>query len=195
MCPAAAAATADCHLLLPPVVPEGFFISSPGQVAPCPRGEYKAGFGLVSSCSKCVEGVTTDREASASAAACTVVLPTYYPAEVTNGVVTAAHACPQKYVCPGGNVTAAFNTSTPDVVTGTTMLKCPDGAWTQTTGASGLNQCSKSLLLLGVCCRAIVGPCLPNNGWLNPLKTSHIRSDCLAMTATLDAMQQASALM
>jgi hypothetical protein len=107
-------------------------------------GEYKAGFALTASCSKCADGVTTVREASISAAACSVVLPSYYPAEVTDGAVTSAHLCPQKYVCPGGGVTAAFNSSSPDVLTGTTMLKCPDGTWTQTTGASGLNQCSKS---------------------------------------------------
>ena len=43
---------------------------SPGQVAPCPQGNWKAEVGTSVYCTKCAEGVTTPREASTSQSDC-----------------------------------------------------------------------------------------------------------------------------
>lgn len=79
------------------VVPEGYYLKGPGQVAPCPMGEYKSGFGAASSCVKCATGVTTNSVGSSSEAACVVVLPTFYPSSIVNGTVKSTAKCPQKY--------------------------------------------------------------------------------------------------
>jgi len=51
-------------------VSEGYFLKGPGQVAPCPKGEYKSGFSAASTCDKCPTGTTTLQQASKSAADC-----------------------------------------------------------------------------------------------------------------------------
>jgi hypothetical protein len=86
-----------CHRCRLAVVPEGYFLKSPGQTAPCSRGEWKAGFGIVASCTRCSEGVTTPAEGATAEAACTVVMPSFYPSTVEGGVVKAAQKCPQKF--------------------------------------------------------------------------------------------------
>lgn len=53
------------------VVPAGHYLKAPGQVAPCPQGEWKAGASANSSCTKCASGVNTPTEGSTSADACT----------------------------------------------------------------------------------------------------------------------------
>lgn len=52
------------------VVPPGYFLKGPGQVAPCPAGEWKSGVGAAANCVKCAFGVTTASIASTSADAC-----------------------------------------------------------------------------------------------------------------------------
>jgi hypothetical protein len=95
-------------LLLPPspflcdilfaVVPAGSFLKGPGQVAACPKGEYRAASGdVVGVCTKCATGVTTENDGSTSEAACVVVLPSYYPFTYTDNIVKATKKCPQKY--------------------------------------------------------------------------------------------------
>lgn len=76
------------------VVPEGYFVKAPGQVAPCARGAYKAGFAAVIDCSPCAGGVTTPQEGSKSEAACSggqvvefCVSPCCYP--ITPGAAAA----------------------------------------------------------------------------------------------------------
>jgi hypothetical protein len=63
-------------------VPAGYFLQGPGQVAPCPVGEYStvggaaaAAAGAIGACQRCPTGVTTLAEASASIAACTGMWP------------------------------------------------------------------------------------------------------------------------
>lgn len=131
------------------VVPEGFYLKGPGQVAPCPKGEYKVGFTTVASCSKCAAGVTTASQASTSPDNCTVVLPSYYPASITAaGAVNLTQLCPQSFFCAGGAPTAAFNPAAPSVLAGTTVAACADGTWTQGVGATQASQCSE------FCCQA-----------------------------------------
>lgn len=72
-----------------------------------------------------------------------VVLPTFYPAAVSPlKVVTDTQPCPQKYYCPGGKATTAFDPELPSL-DGTTMVLCKFGVWTQEIGASSADQCSK----------------------------------------------------
>jgi hypothetical protein len=53
------------------VVPPGFYLKSPGQVAPCPQGEWKADVGASANCTKCATtGVITPQVASTSEAEC-----------------------------------------------------------------------------------------------------------------------------
>jgi hypothetical protein len=132
-----------CCCCCPTVVPPGYYLKGPGQVSPCPKGEWKAGFGAVASCSKCAPGVSTESEASTSRTACVVVLPTFYPSARSQlGIVTETQLCPQKYFCPGGKATAAFDPELPGL-DGTTMMLCKFGLWTQEIGASSADQCSK----------------------------------------------------
>ena len=35
------------------LVPAGYYLKAPGQVAPCPQGEYKEGLGTAANCTKC----------------------------------------------------------------------------------------------------------------------------------------------
>jgi hypothetical protein len=67
--------TARAHVLrlLHAVVPEGFYLKGPGQVAPCVRGTFKSGFLPAAECTPCGRGVLTPREGSTSAANCTGV--------------------------------------------------------------------------------------------------------------------------
>jgi hypothetical protein len=127
-------------------VPPGYYLKGPGQVAPCPKGEYKSGYDGLASCSKCAEGVSTLAEASTTQAACVSVLPTYYPVSLTtlDGVqyVDSAKKCPQKFFCAGGEPNAPFVPGSP-VLTGTTVAVCPSQTWTEGTGASAESQCSK----------------------------------------------------
>lgn len=53
------------------VVPAGFYLKAPGQVAPCPRGEYKPDQGINANCTKCADGVMTPAEGATSADNCT----------------------------------------------------------------------------------------------------------------------------
>lgn len=77
------------------VIPAGYYLKGPGQVAPCPKGEWKSGVGLSANCTKCAFGVTTLAEASTSIDNCTIVVPGYFAAAVSNGIVTSTLACPQ----------------------------------------------------------------------------------------------------
>jgi hypothetical protein len=52
------------------VVPAGYYLKGPGQVAPCPQGEWKAGVGTDGNCTKCAVGIDTPRMASTSEADC-----------------------------------------------------------------------------------------------------------------------------
>lgn len=124
------------------VVPEGFYVKGPGQVAPCPFGEYKQGFAAAPSCTKCAKGVSTTNVGSTSEAACAVVMPSFYPASVQGGIVKSTLQCPQSYYCPGGQASAAFNPSAPNV-TGTTVVQCLNGLWTEALGAVSAVQCSE----------------------------------------------------
>jgi hypothetical protein len=125
-------------------VPKGYYLKGPGQVAPCPKGEYKDTTGAAASCTKCVAGVTTEAEASIAETACKVLLPTFYAATLsTDNIVKATKKCPQKYFCPGGNPTAAFQPSAPTTLAGTTVVQCADGTWTENIGASSADQCSE----------------------------------------------------
>ena len=52
--------------MLVAVIPAGMYLKAPGQVAPCPRGEWKEGVGINGNCTKCSWGVTTAKEGSTS---------------------------------------------------------------------------------------------------------------------------------
>lgn len=61
------------------IVPAGYYLKAPGQVAPCPQGEYKEGLGTAANCTKCAFGVTTPTEAAVHRNSCSseCVLPTF----------------------------------------------------------------------------------------------------------------------
>jgi hypothetical protein len=52
------------------VVPAGYFLKGPGQVAPCPKGEWKSGTATEGNCTRCAQGVTTEAMAAISEASC-----------------------------------------------------------------------------------------------------------------------------
>lgn len=126
------------------VVPEGFYVKGPGQVAPCPLGEYKQGFAAAPSCTKCAKGVSTSAVGSSSEVSCTVIQPGFYPATMQGSIVKSTLQCPQSYYCPGGQASAAFNPAAPNVA-GTTVVQCPNGLWTEALGATSAVQCSECL--------------------------------------------------
>lgn len=92
-------------LVLPPVVcvlavvPPGYFLKGPGQVAPCPQGEWKAGIGTDGNCTRCAMGVTTEGPAATSESNCTILAPGYYAKSMRDGIVTEVAICPQSYYC------------------------------------------------------------------------------------------------
>lgn len=124
-------------------VPAGYYLKGPGEVAPCPMGEYQAGNDPVAQCTKCAAGVTTAAENSTSRAECKVLLPTFFAKTIDGGdnAITETQKCPQKFYCTGGVATAAWDTAAPAVITGTQVNPCPNGLWTETFGASAPEQC------------------------------------------------------
>jgi len=128
------------------VVPEGFYLKNPGQVALCPKGEYKSGFAEAASCTKCALGVTTPDVASISPANCSILLRSYYAETMDGTTIASTKKCPQKFVCPGGEASAAFDPADPDAVSGTTVLPCPDGTFTENLGAYSSSECSECML-------------------------------------------------
>lgn len=130
-----------CCLSQPAVVREGYYLQAPGDTAPCPKGEYKDGFDAPSSCKKCANGVTTSDVASTAETDCRIVLPTFAPTSIVGGVIKSTIKCPQKYYCPGGVPTAAFNMAAPNNTTGTTVVLCPSETWTMDLGSSAADQC------------------------------------------------------
>jgi hypothetical protein len=125
------------------VVPEGYYLKAPGQVAPCPKGEYKSGFAEAAACAKCASGATTQGVASTHKDNCTILLRSYYADTLDGAAVNSTRKCPQSFVCPGGEVTAAFDPTSPDVITGTTVMQCPNGTYTENIGASSSSACSE----------------------------------------------------
>lgn len=123
------------------VVPAGYYLKTPGQVAPCPRGEYRtADDPTITSCDKCnVDGVTTADVGSALAADCNVLEAGWYATGLTGSQVTGAALCPQKFYCPGGAATTQAD-GTADAPTAGLNL-CPNSKWTQGLGASSPNAC------------------------------------------------------
>lgn len=81
------------------VVPAGWYLKAPGQVAPCPKGEWKATEGIFGNCTKCAFGVTTVREGSTNETECTLVVEGRFAKTIRAGdsVVTETEICPQKY--------------------------------------------------------------------------------------------------
>lgn len=124
-------------------VPAGFYLRGPGEVAPCPMGEYQATNTTVGKCTKCSAGVTTAAEQSISKAACNQLLPSYYASgiDVTDNEITATKKCPQKYYCPGGPATAVFVTSPLGSTTNTGANLCLNELWTEKFGAISPNEC------------------------------------------------------
>jgi hypothetical protein len=52
------------------VIPAGYYLKAPGQVAACPMGEWKGGVGGAANCSRCPFGVTTGAIATREAKDC-----------------------------------------------------------------------------------------------------------------------------
>lgn len=65
-CSCAAAASAAAAV----VVPAGYYLKTPGQVAPCPTDEFKSGVSANGSCTACPKGATTPKEGATSEAEC-----------------------------------------------------------------------------------------------------------------------------
>lgn len=108
------------------LVPPGYFVRGPGQIAPCPKGEHKEGFSAVGTCTKCATGVTTLQVGSTSVDACTSLLPSFYAVEKTGDVVTKASKCPQNSYCTGGTAD---------------KVACADNLMTQGAGAQSVSEC------------------------------------------------------
>jgi len=128
-------------------VPAGYYLKAPGQVAPCPKGEYKELEGLNGNCTKCAFGVTTKFEGSISQQNCTDVVAGRYATAITAPIVTATQICPQKYYCPGGTPYAAITSATDfaniNNTLETTIYPCVSGLWTQELGSISSEQCCK----------------------------------------------------
>jgi hypothetical protein len=118
--------------------PAGWYVKSPGVVAPCPKGEYKSVQSLATSCTACGEGISTVNTASTAQTACVVLLPGYKatldsPTSPTK--ITATTFCPQKSYCPGYS---AWPTNG-DAKDGT--KPCPGNLWTKGLGAKAVSEC------------------------------------------------------
>lgn len=126
------------------IIPAGYYLKAPGQVAPCPRGEWKAGEGPSGNCTKCAFGVTTKLEGSTLEQNCTDVVPGRYASAISGVIVQSTQICPQKYYCQGGTPAMVFNPATPGTLNATiedTIKICPEGTWTQDLGATDPDQC------------------------------------------------------
>lgn len=121
-------ASSDC------LVPKGYFVRAPGQIAPCPRGEYKDTLTAVATCTPCGTGVTTVSEGSTANTDCKVLLPKYWAPSYSgtgSGPITGAQFCKQDFFCPGGTISAETKGATP----------CDKGLWTQGIGAQSASEC------------------------------------------------------
>jgi hypothetical protein len=74
-----------------------------------------------------------------------VLLPGYCAAAMDGSRVVTAQQCPYKFYCPGGTPQGAFDPASPGArpPTETTVVPCPDGLWTQTPGAVGVDACGE----------------------------------------------------
>lgn len=149
-------------------VPPGYFLKSPGQVAPCDQGSYQPKYlgqtdAAVGSCTPCPEGVTTADKGSKLQSDCKNLKPGYVATliEVNKGI-TEATLCPQGFFCPGGadatqvtitgldldgdgNVQSGGFIAGVDLGSGNTasakITQCPNRAWTKSVGATAVDQC------------------------------------------------------
>jgi len=107
-------------------------------------GEYRSSDNATAgACTKCPAGVTTPTAGSDSITDCTIVLPSFYAAGMTAGYVNDTRTCPHKYYCPGGTPQRAVVLSA--IQEDSTIIKCPNGTWTKTPGASAEVECCKSI--------------------------------------------------
>ncbi len=88
------------------LVPAGYFLKSPGQIAPCDQGSYQPKYlgqaaATVGVCTACAEGVTTADKGSNVTTECKWLKPGYFAKTITDGVITEAVLCPQGWYCPG----------------------------------------------------------------------------------------------
>lgn len=125
------------------MVPEGYYLKGPGQVAPCPKGEYKSGFAEAAACTKCAAGATTEAVASTYKDNCTILLRSYYADSMDGAAINSTRKCPQSFVCPGGKASAAFDPTKPTATSDTAVLQCPNGTYTENIGASSSSACSE----------------------------------------------------
>lgn len=142
------------------IIPAGYYLKAPGQVAACPMGEWKGGVGGAANCSRCPFGVTTGAIASREAKDCAVVEEGYYPTslDATTGQVISTNACPQGFWCPGGRPRLDFDPRSVQqgnaglrglrqvvaaalALTEPTIKACPDGMWTVEVGSVSEVQC------------------------------------------------------
>jgi len=84
--------------------------------------------------------------ASTSPANCSILLRSYYAESMEGTAITSTKKCPQKFVCPGGEASAAFDPAYPAEVSGTTVVPCPDGTFTENLGAYSTSECSECTL-------------------------------------------------
>lgn len=113
-------------------MPPGYYVRAPGQIAPCPKGEFKLGFIAVGTCSKCAAGVSTPEVGSTTGDACTLLLPSFVSVTKNGAVITETKKCPQNSYCPGTTSTS-----------GTEQTACATGLMTQGPGAQSASECSK----------------------------------------------------
>lgn len=127
------------------VAPAGYFLKGPGQVAPCPVGEFKATQGNDASCTACGAGITTAASASTSATACSRLVPGVYALTFSTRI-DSTKICPQNYFCPGGAATAAAATVADNAAAGLRSCSAQHGTtgtalWTRTKGATSATEC------------------------------------------------------
>lgn len=136
------------------VVPAGSYLKSPGQVALCPKGEYReSGTTDMTKCIPCAQGVTTTDINSTLATDCKVLEKGYYAETMGTGTqITLARLCPMGYVCAGGTPSGQAGwVPTPGTVlppTGTAGVAaaagaaiCANGRWTRGLGAVDATEC------------------------------------------------------
>lgn len=75
-----------------------------------------------------------------------VLLPGHFALELSPaGGIRRAQACPQRYWCPGGSPSSAFDPSRPEALPAneTTIRLCVNGTWTMSLGATAAESCSE----------------------------------------------------
>jgi hypothetical protein len=112
-----------------------------------------------------------------------VLQPGFYATAMEQQTISATRVCPQRFFCPGGPATAAWDASNPNSEQ-SGIKECPAGQWTKEPGATTVEQC----------CEWTKGPAahlstgsLAATGttWLSSSETDHQACFCAELCTSL----------